>query len=119
MADYFTFPFADIISNTLAVQSSSLVFPNIILDVILPFAFVWYLIYLLLRKVGVFRNSSVWVDAMIGLLPAVFLIRLGRVLLWPSLYVIVFLKLESWKARIAAWIALTIAIIFTSPYITF
>jgi len=119
MAQYFNFPFADVISNTLAVPSSSLAFPIIILDVILPFVFLWYLIYLLLRKVGVFRNSSTWVDAVIGLLPAVFLIRLGRILLWPSLYAIVPLKLESWKARIAAWVALTIVIIFISPYITF
>src|SRR3989344_3683388 len=111
------FPYLAPVSSALGISQSSLAFPAVIFDVILPFIFVWYVIYLLLGKIGIFRYSSIWVNAIIGLAPALFLIRFGGILLWPALYVVIFLKVDSWKWKIIGWIALTIFLLFIIPYL--
>jgi len=108
-----------ILSDTLGMPESYFEFPGVILNVIVPFALMWYVFYSLLQKVMPLRRASSKVYVVVALLPALVGMRVGRVAIWPLLFAIPLFKLSGWKARIVAWVVITVAFFIVTPYLTF
>jgi len=119
MTEYFPFEVQQFFSSWLGISPELLTWPYILIDVIIPFLFIWYTTYLMLKKIMPLRKISTWIYAVIALGPALVGMRLGRILIWPAVYLMAFLKIESWKWKIVAFIAITLLLLFIIPYLTF
>lgn len=108
-----------VLSDTFGVPTEYFTFPAVIFDFILPFVFMWYVTYLIFRKIPTLRRWPTWILAVIAFAPGLFGMRMGRVLIWPALFLIPILKFRSWKSRIVAWIIIFVIFYFALQYLRF
>jgi hypothetical protein len=111
MADY------SFVSDYLGLSSNLFTYPLILTNLVVPFLFFTYAIYLLLDKLRIFSSESVnaALAVVVSLVSIIFISNLGQSVTAVSIFIICVLKIGGGLKGVAAGIFLALLSLFITP----